>query len=771
MGKCIEEYAKDETNCRKILAATRGAYGSGQNPRFPKAHEVKGIHQIRVYTDGGLTSPDRKWWSLGGYGVWWPDERGGQQFNESFADVGLAKLEYKAEGVGMYSKNMGQRSSSTRMELAGAIVAMTRAVPLHMLSDSQSMIDKLTMLINVVDRGGSEAPTKYCRSRSERKIFRRPFEMQSDGDLWKIACATRISKVKGHATWKEVEQGLVQKEDEQGNDQADEMATKGIGEYTVEARRLAGMLKNRHKEYEKMVHEVQTTILRVIKKGKELREEQKKRADQVHGYDTNLYDMVTASIPEYKETKQPFQKVDIVPTVKGTHRYMHNQAMYEAVHRFVGDMEWRKSAKADGGTTWIELMAMFELMGYRPENAEYVQEAKVRGDKKTSHEKKASKVNERRKRRHGEDGEDKRQVSLSQELEIFKALVRHMFKQHVRGAHKDMVDADTNHEVRRLNNLAVTGFNAVSAAQVKALTMCRQEVANAIMRQKKGMTDKAMENIKRLKHEEEGEEKIRLKNAAIDMRKQAQWKPRTGGGDERVTQEKMQVAHHADRKIRCVHCPTWQETGDLILRTCRGYRTINCHRCGRTNRVALSKCQCGLVWHHCDKHMQDPPVERSRAVKRKGNGKEERKDEEKGKDIARKVPRRRLLKPKRRRGGGDERNPWAAEELMAEMHIMKTSRSTLRAGEEEYLSESDNAEEEMRLIVDFERCPKLAAKLKKTVAKHKRRKMGTTEANQNGGHDQLSASSGHHHGVRHSLQGIQNEDELCVVYRTSFNDE
>ena len=99
VGK-VEEHAKEETNSRKILARARGAFGRGENPTFPDSKDIPKSEWVRVYTDGGLTSPDRKWWSLGGYGVWWPGEKGGEHFNSSFSETNFTNYEYREHGDG-----------------------------------------------------------------------------------------------------------------------------------------------------------------------------------------------------------------------------------------------------------------------------------------------------------------------------------------------------------------------------------------------------------------------------------------------------------------------------------------------------------------------------------------------------------------------------------------------------------------------------------------------------------------------------------------------
>ena len=93
----IAKYAEDETNSRKILAKARGAYGRGQNPEFPAEEDVLTGPATTAYTDGGLTIPDRKWWSMGGFGIWWPGVEVDDAFLHSFSDQGCAHIRQKED--------------------------------------------------------------------------------------------------------------------------------------------------------------------------------------------------------------------------------------------------------------------------------------------------------------------------------------------------------------------------------------------------------------------------------------------------------------------------------------------------------------------------------------------------------------------------------------------------------------------------------------------------------------------------------------------------
>ena len=63
-------------------------------------------------------------------------------------------------------------------------------------------------------------------------------------------------------------------------------------------------------------------------------------------------------------------KLDDCPT--GNHKFTDDQTKLEEIHRFIGDTKWCPREKLDekdntSGTTWIELLIMYEVLGYDKE--------------------------------------------------------------------------------------------------------------------------------------------------------------------------------------------------------------------------------------------------------------------------------------------------------------------------------------------------------------------------------------------------------------------
>ena len=123
--------------------------------------------------------------------------------------------------------------------------------------------------------------------------LRRPFCLQIDGDLWQLIWngiqarghdTIRVTKVKGHATDAEVQEGKCTEADKQGNDNSDDAATLGKKAHLEGLHDLVTLANARQQAYTKLVAKVQDTIVAVALAEKEIRDKQK-IADKVLGID------------------------------------------------------------------------------------------------------------------------------------------------------------------------------------------------------------------------------------------------------------------------------------------------------------------------------------------------------------------------------------------------------------------------------------------------------------------------------------------------------
>ena len=117
-------------------------HGTGENPDAPTMKEIEEQMQglsddtyIDIYGDGSYTTPDKWWCALGGVGCWIPDWRKGDHH-----DAGREEQNIAASGN-------GQTGSSTRMELAAWIVALSQPIRSCYATDSASMLGKALHLL------------------------------------------------------------------------------------------------------------------------------------------------------------------------------------------------------------------------------------------------------------------------------------------------------------------------------------------------------------------------------------------------------------------------------------------------------------------------------------------------------------------------------------------------------------------------------------------------------------------------------------------------
>ena len=97
---------------------------------------------INVYTDGSWKNPLIQYLGLGGAGVWWPSRNTEAYHRLNDAEKEVAQSTQYHNGLMLYTSMGGYTGSSTRTELAAAIIAMMANGPVHIGTDSQAFKDK-----------------------------------------------------------------------------------------------------------------------------------------------------------------------------------------------------------------------------------------------------------------------------------------------------------------------------------------------------------------------------------------------------------------------------------------------------------------------------------------------------------------------------------------------------------------------------------------------------------------------------------------------------
>ena len=291
-----------------------------------------------AYGDGTLTSPTKQWCGIGAFGLWWPQKK-----EQDMRQLSMTYHEELEEGVAQWNKTIGQRCSSTRMELSAWIMALMQPWAVHFATDSASMKSKGDKLI--------KAAEDWMQEDGENWIYRRnpcgkPWGLQKDGDLWDLvwnALLSRgpkrqiIKKVKGHATQEEVDSGEVQEEDKRGNDIADKLADCGAQEVGGQAfLNVVKWMEKRHDDYAKLISRIQKVIVAVLKKERKVREEQDKVNTITKGYDEKKHKKVNGKICEKdNDISTILVSLNLSPAIRGKHRYRRQQKFYEEMLDFM----------------------------------------------------------------------------------------------------------------------------------------------------------------------------------------------------------------------------------------------------------------------------------------------------------------------------------------------------------------------------------------------------------------------------------------------------
>jgi len=171
----------------------------------------------------------------------------------------------------------------------------------------------------------------------------------------------------------------------------------------------------------------------------------------------------------------------------------------------------------------------------------------------------------------------------------------------------------------------------------------QSRVVQSLMKQKIGAganskSNKAIQEFAQRKLEQANqEEKIKVRIAKMSLGTVVKWKRKKKDTEEAAKeegdghQESQGKKSYSSRMLSCTRCGLAQETSWMQLRTIEGYRALHCKGCARQERCARSLCQCGVVWHTCQIHREDPISHSSKkgkkGVRRESRGQEGEKEE------------------------------------------------------------------------------------------------------------------------------------------------
>ena len=123
-----------------------------------------------AFSDGSFTNPSMPHFGLAAAAVWWPAR------DAQLSTLELLHSDYHmtSTGVAIMGYLGGYRSSSTRIELVGVILAIMSSLPVHLACDSQSVVRRAHFY------------AEHLRHNDTSDLPGKPFLLFKNGDLWFI---------------------------------------------------------------------------------------------------------------------------------------------------------------------------------------------------------------------------------------------------------------------------------------------------------------------------------------------------------------------------------------------------------------------------------------------------------------------------------------------------------------------------------------------------------------------------------------------------------
>ncbi len=510
--------------------------------------------------------PIHQYLGIGGAGVWWPGRNPGLSHRLSTAEKELAHWKTHNEGLMVYTPIGGYTGSSTRTELAAAILALSANGPVHIGTDSQVFHDKaIGILIDI--KHGRPSTTNWM--------------LASDGDLWhhfEVAARTkgrhaiRVSKVKGHIKQSQVDQGLHRQVDKDGNDQADaiaDIATQMHGEGIIQ---MAQVLQRRHKNYYAFMHNVAIHIVEGYFIHRLFLGRKEDNSKRMHP--PILYrPLKTLELPSTSDQDYPIQ-------LRGSHQnyssYCKKHAATVPVWNFLNTITLRKTDDQYVATSRIELYLLYRVQGYPKPIADKPSKARAR-------------------------------ATIHSQIKEFKLVVRGVIDRAAPGDFLKEAFRPMKVTHHRLLQLGVMGKITAISCSVLASHKAQNLVETNLIKLGHPLSSK------QLKEFQDG--KTMLKPCIPNWKGRAGWdsnllildKQSTNKEDPGVVIPHCQVKRPYENYLfQCPRCKANVSSSHPAFQLQDLDKVCKCKSCKASSRSSLWLCSCGAEWHTCTIHRQIP---------------------------------------------------------------------------------------------------------------------------------------------------------------------
>lgn len=138
--------------------------------------------------------------------------------------------------------------------------------------------------------------------------------------------------------------------------------------------KLASWLAEKHARYVKQMGRMQTMSANVLIVEKNQRQAAHAARKLLLGYDPEKWLDADLEIRNEGEGGCTFKAIQLPPPLKGKHKYGLVRALYNDIHKFIGQRKWA-AAPTEGNTTgiiWLEMCVLFDISGARTARADHV---------------------------------------------------------------------------------------------------------------------------------------------------------------------------------------------------------------------------------------------------------------------------------------------------------------------------------------------------------------------------------------------------------------
>ena len=333
-------------NARQLLNSLRKhTQWLNDNTHVPFVNDVAPA-DINVYTDGSVSNPTFNNWQTGGCAAWYNEARSNFTGNEQQFTCNTNNTSSNTQATVddfWYS--------STRMEIAGLILACLSPGPIHVGTDNQAVVRKARKIL----ASPHGRPPK-------------PWGLTPDGDLWQWfhqIAQTRgphsidISKVKGHTTQEMVDSGTIRQQDKFGNDNSDHHAKTANASSIYHD--LAIACASRQQEYNTFMQGICNQNISIYKVDAKLREQQLRITKATQGKSYKMQHIANSlPFPQQSECR-PLQvhPCDFWPNE------FNNYSSVACMHvwTFLSLLLIKPTTPGTPGITWLELLILYNIRG------------------------------------------------------------------------------------------------------------------------------------------------------------------------------------------------------------------------------------------------------------------------------------------------------------------------------------------------------------------------------------------------------------------------